>query len=281
MKRPVLVFFLWVLILLPGQASAQDPTTLARDLFEKGNTAYAEERWPDAVAAYESILNRGLQSAPLYFNLANAYAREEQFGRAILYYHRALWLDPFNDIYRLHLQEVRDRAFSRGSNPGIVDLLSARLSLDQWTLLAVLAFWTGVGLLILPPLLGRRRFYLLSGNLLLLATLSGWAAFERLQDRRDGIIVSAEAVLKVAPTRASPLRGNLAEGIRCRIQRQEREHFYITTPDGNAGWVPRSDFIPIVPQAGKPSNPQPAETTVPLSIPRPSDPKPGPSSSQS
>lgn len=261
--------FLLVLLLASGITRAQDPSTLAADLFEKGNTAYAEQRWEDAVAAYESILNRGLQSGPLYFNLANAYARQEQFGRAILYYHRALWLEPGNGIYRLHLQEVRDRAFSRAFNPGIFDLLSARLSLNQWTLLAALAFWSGAALLVLPPLLGKRRFYLLSGTLLLLAATSAWGAFHRLRDRQEGVVVSPEAVLKVAPTKASPLLGNLPEGMRTSFTRQERGHFYITTPNGNAGWIPRSDFIPIVPQPAESHNSKPSPPA-----PTPKDPQP-------
>ena len=81
-------------------AYASDPDKL----WDQANTAYINNDFPTAISLYETILSSGRQSGKLYYNLANAYFKEQEIGRAILNYNRALRLNPGNEDIRYNLQ---------------------------------------------------------------------------------------------------------------------------------------------------------------------------------
>jgi tetratricopeptide (TPR) repeat protein len=93
MKR---VFFLSIIISLfslstgGNAAYAQTPDenwTQANELYAAGNYAEAEQ-------FYKTIENSGCVSADLYYNLGNTCFKQQMWGKAILYYERALKLHP-------------------------------------------------------------------------------------------------------------------------------------------------------------------------------------------
>ena len=63
-------------------------------LWDRANTAYVNGDYHAAAEIYEGILAQGLSSVKLYYNLANAYFKVGRYGKAILYYNRALRLAP-------------------------------------------------------------------------------------------------------------------------------------------------------------------------------------------
>lgn len=87
--------------------SAPRPTT--DELWDMANTAYINGNFHSAAEVYEEILSRGVSSVKLYYNLANAYFKEDRIGKAILYYKRALRLAPGNDDIRHNLSVAEAR----------------------------------------------------------------------------------------------------------------------------------------------------------------------------
>ena len=67
------------------------------DLWASAAKAYTDRDYETAVSQYQMLVQRG-ESAPLYYNYANALFKAGYTGRAILYYERALRLDPSNRI---------------------------------------------------------------------------------------------------------------------------------------------------------------------------------------
>lgn len=61
--------------------SAPRPTT--EQLWDMANTAYINGNFHSAAEVYEEILSRGVSSVKLYYNLANAYFKEDRIGKAI------------------------------------------------------------------------------------------------------------------------------------------------------------------------------------------------------
>ena len=80
-------------------AYASDPDKL----WDQANTAYINNDFPTAISLYETILSSGRQSGKLYYNLANAYFKEQEIGRAILNYNRALRLNRGYEVIRYNL----------------------------------------------------------------------------------------------------------------------------------------------------------------------------------
>src|SRR5216684_895 len=61
------------------------------DEFKAANQLYDAGNFSEAVAAYEKLEPK---TAPVYFNLGNAYFRQDKLGQAILNYERARRLAP-------------------------------------------------------------------------------------------------------------------------------------------------------------------------------------------
>ena len=59
--------------------SAPRPTT--DELWDMANTAYINGNFHSAAEVYEEILSRGVSSVKLYYNLANAYFKEDASAR--------------------------------------------------------------------------------------------------------------------------------------------------------------------------------------------------------
>ena len=68
--------------------AAAAPTT-PQTAFFRANTLYTQGQYAKAIEAYEAVLQSGLVSGNLYFNLGNSYFKAGQVGRAILNYERA------------------------------------------------------------------------------------------------------------------------------------------------------------------------------------------------
>jgi tetratricopeptide (TPR) repeat protein len=100
-------------IMAPGWQAAAPEGRTPDGLFAAGNAAYEEERYDDAVAAYQKILGFGVSDPRLLYNLGNAWFRLGRLGPAILSYERALRLDPSDREARDNLELsrglIRDR----------------------------------------------------------------------------------------------------------------------------------------------------------------------------
>ncbi|MBR5821183.1 MAG: tetratricopeptide repeat protein, partial [Alistipes sp.] len=107
MKNYLNRFFILIALLLVGfVARAEEESALetaestseevlpasTEALWDAANTAYINNEYSRAEELYEAILQQGEQSAKLYYNLANACFKQDDLGRAILYYKRALRL---------------------------------------------------------------------------------------------------------------------------------------------------------------------------------------------
>lgn len=74
-----------------------------QELWNDAAKAYSEKDYEGAVEVYQQLVQKG-ESAPLYYNYANALFKAGYTGRAILYYERALRLDPSNDDIKFNLE---------------------------------------------------------------------------------------------------------------------------------------------------------------------------------
>lgn len=95
MLKPCAKILLIVSMLSIGVSAARaDEIASAQALFYQANASYAEEKFDQAIAAYEEALKLDYESGPLYYNLANAYFKQGILGEAIVNYLRAQRLMP-------------------------------------------------------------------------------------------------------------------------------------------------------------------------------------------
>ena len=82
--------------------------------------AAAAGDYPAAVRNYEQVLKRDGFSAPVLFNLGNAWLRLGKPARAILDYERALVLAPHNPAIEANLAAARSVPGSRRNDQSVV-----------------------------------------------------------------------------------------------------------------------------------------------------------------
>ncbi|MCK4596795.1 SH3 domain-containing protein [bacterium] len=247
-KIALTVLSLFLLVGLPQWSQAQ---SAAWHLFQRANQAYQEGQYQQAIELYEQIRQTGLTSGVVLYNLGNAYFKDNQLGRAILFYERARRSLPRDQDVTANLAlaeglTVDKIATEKGSLPGrALTWLARSASIAELTRGSFVLYLITAALIvagILTQAVGLRKkilaFSIITGFLLVIA---GTSLFGSIYQQR---IVSRAVVL--APTvdaRSGP--GDeytkiftVHEGSKVRI-RQERENWYlISLPNGLAGWVP-------------------------------------------
>lgn len=115
----------------------------AQDNFEAGNKLYRQDKFEEAVKAYENVLKTKKHSAELYFNLGNAYYKLNKTAPAIYNYEKALLLNPSYSDARNNLQFAQNMTIDEikpvpevGFGKVIHDLTSSH-TYDGWAKIAI------------------------------------------------------------------------------------------------------------------------------------------------
>lgn len=237
------VLLLAVCTLFPLSASA-DAALDAQ--FNQANIHFQNEEYQQAIQLFETILQTE-QSANLHYNLANTYFQIEAHGKAILHYRKALALEPGNPEFEANLKFALEAAQITHPDPTWLDRYSQILSVNTWTWLCAIAFWSSVALIILPKLYQWRgimpwvTFSFTTGLLGLgLLALAGYH-FQSNQ----GIVISEDAPIKVAPTDTVEPNAYLADGELSTIDDEHLPYYLVTTTAGQSGWIHQDHFQKI------------------------------------
>ena len=234
------------------EQTLQAPTT-AEELWASAGAAYSAEDYASAIASYSIIEDKGLSSAALYYNMANAYFKSEQIAKAILYYNRALRLDPSDEDIRHNLEYAEQQ--TRDSIERIPEFfltewmrsLRQTMGGDVWTILSLvaLALMLAMALMyLLAQRLSLRKvgFYMMAvfALLFVLGTAFAWSARSEMVGERDAIIMSSSVAVKSSPDRSSTELFVLHEGTKVRTGETVDGWVEIRISDGRKGWIETS-----------------------------------------
>ncbi|RLD38318.1 MAG: hypothetical protein DRI74_04220 [Bacteroidetes bacterium] len=94
-----------VLVQLPILLFGQDYQTYIKN----AEHYYAEAKYDSAILTYQKVLDEGYHSTELYYNLGNSFYKQNEIPSAILYFEKALKLDPANEdaLFNLKLANTR------------------------------------------------------------------------------------------------------------------------------------------------------------------------------
>lgn len=256
-KNAVKSSLLAVLMLaaVPFAAQAQEDA-FVDSLWNAANSAYVEGRWSDAVSDYERIAGMGLESAALYCNTGDACFKDGNVPMAILYYERALRLDPSYDDARYNLDLVNMMIQDRiDPVPEFILKVWARkvcymMDSDSWAwcFIAFLALTLALVLLFLlaPSPAGRRTGFFTGIVTLLLALASLSFAIWQRQDYMsadDAVVMRPVTSVKSSPSAESSTDlFILHEGTKVRILDSVGTWSNIGLADGRQGWIPSADI---------------------------------------
>lgn len=199
-----------------------------------------------AVQNYEQALTLRGFSAPVLFNLGNAWLRLGQPARAILNYERALVLAPGNAAIAANLAAAQQRA---GLNTPVVGpwLTAVRnFSFDTYAWAGLAAVWVLCAGVVLLSAHGRVRR--LARLLILVAAVtlcvSADAAALTWSDLYRAVVLEP-TTLHLAPAVSAAASGNLHEGEVVWIQDRFGGFELVRTSDGHSGWVSSAAAVAV------------------------------------
>jgi len=243
LKRSRLLAMSALLVFVAASAFAQpDPD------FAKANDEFAKGRFQEAVRDYESIVQTKQWSAPLFYNLGNAYYRADDFGRAILNYERALALDPNQPEAAANLALAREETRALELQHGRLDAALKHVAATPFAIAAAIGFWLMVFALALRILNRRRSIIPLAIAVLgcLVAIASIALAYQIESSRKNLAVVTGSEIrarLATADNASSVLQ--LPPGSEVQILSRRGDWVYAALPNNLRGWLPNSSVEPI------------------------------------
>lgn len=234
----------------PAAYAAHGAEADMQRLWDQANHAYMNADYAAAIRAYNAILDAGYSSHKLYYNLGNAYFKDGQTGRAILFYNRALLLRP-SDADTKHNLAVASGYVKDMIDP-LPDMAVARMGRavrssmgsNGWAVaslvLLVLALAAMLVYMLSERLSSRKAgFYTGLFTLALLLFAVGFSVAERYEILHSSyaIVMTTAVPVKSSPDGASKDIFILHEGTKVSITSSLGEWYEIETANGHKGWI--------------------------------------------
>ena len=228
----------------------------------EAEAAYRQNSFAESIKLYESEIGKNKQikkeSPELYYNLGNAYFRDNQIAKAILNYERALLLDPGDSDIRHNLRfaktRIEDKIDSADSffiNQWIRSIQNLYTA-NRWAMIGIVLFLIliiAVGSYVISTQITVRKISFYSGIVLLaLVIIANAFAFKqknKIVNRSTGIVMSASVSIHTSPDAHSQELFRLHEGSKVRIKREEGNWFEIVIANGSVGWLQKKNIEKI------------------------------------
>lgn len=224
-------------------------------LFEAGNELYNQGEYLGAIDKYKEIIATGKHSSELYFNMGNAYYKMDRIAPSILYYEKALLLDPDDEDVKVNLAYARNMtiddidALPQTGFSKLTRGLLGTFTYGVWSYLAI-----GGMLLFVLFFIGyyfayregrKRLLFAVSGGWLFLSLLCLLFAFQQRKWERNydpAIVFAHETTVKSEPNLGSDEIFRLHEGTKVFILDAMHDWNKIRLADGKEGWLPSDEL---------------------------------------
>ena len=238
-------------LIMPFAMSAQ---TFARAEFSKakGDSAYSKGKYADAIRIYENVIKKEGESSAIYYNLGNAYYRNNAIGKAILNYERALRIDPTDKDTKANLEFVLTKTKDEIAEQYEIFFvtwfksIANSLTITSWAILAVAAFILMLLFLLLFFFNSRTAIRktalavaIFSLFVTIFANMAALHIYGYMNNDSEALVMREEAYLKSTPDNSGTELIKVHEGRKVRIvDNSMREWKEVELEDGTVGWLP-------------------------------------------
>ena len=242
-------------LVLPRLAFGADSLTAA---FEKGNVYYSKGNYQGALNAYKALLNEGYESAPLYYNIGNAYYKLGEIPSALLYYEKAHKLAPGDDDINFNIRFTNLKTTDKIDEVPEFFLANwwkkiiLSVSISTLSVFSVLFVLLASAALIFyffaqSVTLKKTSFYIsvtvFTFGLLTLFISGRQSAY--FNGHKQAIIFTSSASVKNGPVSSSGTLFVLHEGTKLNVLDSNNGWLKIRLANGNEGWIKAADVQEI------------------------------------
>lgn len=220
-------------------------------LFQKGNQHYQAGDFEQARDLYNSIVQQGIQSAEVFYNLGNCFIQTGDIGRAILYYRKAQKIDYRDRDIRMNLHQARQLVNNEESMLKTGGLYSSLSDIAGWIgarnlTMTMACFWVLSAIFFVTGWTGgirktRRRAF--RAGLASLIIFFATAMFLGILIYHNDLVTHAVAVQGPVTARSGPGDHFSAiyeqhPGYEMIVRRQQNGWAEVELPNGYTAWVP-------------------------------------------
>ncbi|MFH1189634.1 MAG: tetratricopeptide repeat protein [Candidatus Omnitrophota bacterium] len=239
-----------------ASAAAVEKKAGPNQLFYAANQSYESRDYVKAAEGYIAVLDSGLESGSLYYNLGNSFLKMGKLGHAILCYERAKRMIPHDSDLKANLAYARSLVESASSAPegnfilkainAVFEPYSLRAVIFSATVLYIILLVIGAVFTVKPFL--ARRLRALPALVAALLVLNVTALASRYLNERilkHGVVIQKEVECKYEPIEKSTTYYKLREGERVLILNTRSGWRQIKRPDEKISWVKEDAVEPI------------------------------------
>ncbi|MDF1849977.1 MAG: tetratricopeptide repeat protein [Verrucomicrobiales bacterium] len=232
-------------------AAAQE----VESVFDSANQDFADGNYEQAALKYESLVEKGLLSPDLFYNLGTTYFRLEEPGKSMLALRRAQILDPMLPEARQNIEVLRNQLgfleFSDSTLDRFLRLLPRNIGGTLGAALvwgALIAITAGF---VLPRAVPYRSGLITLAIVLFLCFVVVWRAdaYKRssLAPESFSIVVADNVKALTSPTPGARSVIDLPAGSEVRLVQISGPWRYIDIPGALRGWVRAEQVEPVWP----------------------------------
>ena len=222
----------------------------AEQLLASGNNYYEKGEYGKAIEEYSGIVKSGESSAAVYYNLAGAYFKSGDLGRAILNYGRALTMAPRDADIRANYRFARSMVTGKPvPERGFwswrpVRLYSWQFTVNEMTVITSAAFFFFFVLCAAAVMLPQIKKYLIAlatvtAVFVILSTSVISYKIRMINSYAVTVVPQAEALF--GPFDTATKFFTLYEGNGVTVLKDKDDWYKVRRSDGKIGWVKRSE----------------------------------------
>lgn len=223
-------------------------------LFETGTAAQTRGQFDAASAAYEALIEAGVDDPDVRFNLASCYGKLGRYGAAIVQFEHVLRLSPRDDAARRGLKQAIEalgarQARERGEavvteRPALLAALFSSLPRDALAIAAWASAWLVGGALLLLLVVRAEAARLALGVAAVLGALSAGVAGLGVAAKREfgaegsaAVVLRDELELRSAPDPGAERVETVYEGARLRAFERAGATYRVRLGDGRDAYA--------------------------------------------
>ena len=220
----------------------------------EADQAYQENKFTDAITAYEAILETEGESADIYYNLGNCYYKTKNIAKAVLNYERAWLLKPGDADIRFNLELARSKTVDQITPTSEVFIvtwiknITNLMSEKEWGITAIISFLLlliGLALYIFGNRIILKKIGFIAAAFFLIVCISANmfanGQKNKIVNRSGAIVMSPTITVKSTPNESGTDLFVLHEGTKVYIEDDSMKGWKeIRLEDGKEGWLPAS-----------------------------------------
>jgi tetratricopeptide (TPR) repeat protein len=222
--------------------------------YRKANQAYQQKEYDKAIELYGNLEEKGIISHELFYNLGNAWYKKGDIAHAILYYERALKINPGDEDAAFNLKLTTLKVIDKiDAVPQIfykrwVITITSLMTPKGWSITLIIFLWTAL-IFALIFLFGnstgirKTGFYLMLVFLFLflITFIPAGKSHTMYYIQKNAIIMTPSVYVKSSPDEKGNDLFIIHEGTKVEVLEELNNWYKIKLLNGNIGWLLSSE----------------------------------------